>query len=74
MADAFRELEPARSFEILEPGIAQLNELLTAAATLSGFELNVFQDGELPLEGRSGLGNMVNRYGQVLGLLANDRF
>ncbi|MCM3873401.1 MAG: hypothetical protein ND895_22190 [Pyrinomonadaceae bacterium] len=74
VADAFRELDPARSFEILEPGIAQLNELLTAAATLSGFEVNVFQDGELPLEGRSGLGNMVTRYGQVLGLLATKDF
>jgi hypothetical protein len=74
VADAFRELDPARSFEILEPGIAQLNELLTAAATLNGFEVNVFQDGELPLEGRSGLGNMVARYGQALGLLATRDF
>jgi hypothetical protein len=74
VADAFRELEPARSFEILEPGIVQLNELLTAAATLSGFEVNVFQDGELPLEGRSGLGNMVTRYGHVLGLMATSDF
>jgi len=74
VADAFRDLEPARSFEILEPGIVQLNELLTAAATLSGFEVNVFQDGELPLEGRNGLSNMVTRYGHVLGLLATTDF
>jgi len=74
VAEAFRELEPARSFEILEPGIVQLNELLTAAATLSGFEVNVFQDGELPLEGRNGLSNMVSRYGRVLGLLATNDF
>jgi hypothetical protein len=74
VAEAFRDLEPARSFEILEPGIAQLNELLTAAATLSGFEVNVFQDGELPLEGRNGLSNMVTRYGHVLGLLATTDF
>jgi hypothetical protein len=74
VADAFRDLEPAASFEILEPGIAQLNELLTAAATLSGFEINVFQDGELPLEGRNGLSNMVTRYGHVLGLLATSDF
>ncbi|MCM3900237.1 MAG: hypothetical protein ND866_00870, partial [Pyrinomonadaceae bacterium] len=74
VAEAFRDLEPARSFEILEPGIVQLNELLTAAATLSGFEVNVFQDGELPLEGRNGLSNMVTRYGHVLGLLATNDF
>ncbi len=74
VAEAFRELEPARSFEILEPGIVQLNELLTAAATLTGFEVNVFQDGELPLEGRNGLSNMVTRYGHALGLLATSDF
>ena len=74
LAEAFRDLEPARSFEILEPGINQLNELLTAAATLSGFEVNVFQEGELPLEGRNGLSNMVARYGHVLGLLATTDF
>jgi hypothetical protein len=72
VAEAFRDLDSARSFEILEPGIAQLNELLTAAATLSGFEVNVFQDGELPLEGRNGLSSMVTRYGSLLGLLANN--
>ena len=74
VAEAFRELEPARSFEILEPGIVQLNELLAAAATLSGFEVNVFQDGELPLVGGNGLSSMVTRYGQVLGLLATSDF
>jgi hypothetical protein len=74
VAEAFRDLEPARSFEILEPGIVQLNELLTAAATLSGFEVNVFQEGELPLEGRNGLSNMVTRYGHMLGLLATTDF
>ena len=74
VADAFRELDPARSFEILAPGILQLNELSTAASTLSGFEVNVFQDGELPLDGRNGLSNMVNRYGQLLGRLAKNDF
>ncbi|MGH9969716.1 MAG: hypothetical protein ACREBG_18250 [Pyrinomonadaceae bacterium] len=74
VAEAFKDLEPARGFEVLEPGIAQLNELLSAAATLSGFEVNVFQDGELPLEGRNGLSNMVSRYGAVLGVLATMDF
>jgi hypothetical protein len=74
VADAFRDLEPATSFEILEPGIVQLNELMTAAATLSGFEVNLFQEGELPIEGRNGLSNMVARYGQVLGRLATSDF
>ena len=70
VAEAFRELDPSRSFEVLEPGILQLNELLSAASVLSGFEVNVFKDGELPLENRSNLSGMVTRYGQTLGRLA----
>lgn len=74
VADAFAALEPARSFEVLDPGIAQLNELLAAAALLSGFEVNIFKDGELPLEGGSGLSSMVARYGQELAALAKIDF
>jgi hypothetical protein len=47
----------------------QLNELLSAAAVLSGFELNVFRDGEMPLQGGNRLGDMVRRYGQEIGRL-----
>jgi hypothetical protein len=74
VAEAFRPLDVTRSFEVLEPGILQLNELLSAAATLSGFETNVFSDGELPLHVRSGLSNMVVRYGQALSALARSDF
>jgi ATP-dependent protease HslVU (ClpYQ) peptidase subunit len=74
VADAFRDLDLARSFEILAPGILQLNELSAAASTLSGFEVNVFQEGELPLDGRNGLSNMVTRYGQLIGRLAKNDF
>lgn len=74
VADAFAPLDPKRSFEVLEPGIAQLNELLTAAQVLNGFEVDVFRDGELPLQGGSDLGNMVARYGQELAALAKVDF
>lgn len=74
VAHAFATLDPARSFQILEPGIMQLNELLSAAAVLNGFEVNVFKDGELPLQGGSGLGSMVNRYAQELAVLAKSDF
>ncbi|MFN2531397.1 MAG: hypothetical protein ABR555_08880 [Pyrinomonadaceae bacterium] len=74
VAHAFAALDSARSFEILDPGVSQLNELLTAAATLSGFEVNVFRDGELPLQGGSRLNNLVSRYGQELALLAKTDF
>jgi hypothetical protein len=74
IADAFASLDPARSFEVLDPGIAQLNELLSAAAVLSGFEVNIFKDGELLLGGGSGLSEMVSRYGQELATLAKADF
>jgi hypothetical protein len=74
IANAFASLDPARSFEVLDAGIAQLNELLSAAALLSGFEVNIFKDGELLLGGGSGLGEMVSRYGQQLATLAKTDF
>lgn len=74
LAVAFKDLDASRSFEILEPVVLQLNELLSAAATLSGFEISVFKDGELPLEGRSGLTSVVNSYGNVLSQLAQSDF
>jgi len=72
VAHAFAAVDPARSFEVLDPGISQLNELLAAAAVLNGFETNVFRDGELPLQGGSGLTSMVNRYGQEIAFLARN--
>ncbi len=74
VAAAFKDLGPSQGFEVLEPVVIQLNELLSAAATLSGFEINMFRDGELPLEGRNRLSNMVMRYGVVLGQLAASDF
>lgn len=71
VARAFAAVDPARSFEILDPGISQLNELLAAAAVLNGFEINVFRDGEMSLQGGSGLTSMVQRFGQELGALAD---
>lgn len=74
VANAFAAVDAARSFEVLEPGINQLNELLAAAAVLSGFEVSMFRDGEMSLQGGNGLTNMVNRYGQALALLARSDF
>jgi hypothetical protein len=70
VARAFATVDPARSFEVLDPGISQLNELLSAAAVLSGFEISMFRDGEMSLQAGGGLTNMVQRFGQELGELA----
>jgi hypothetical protein len=74
VARGFTALDTARSFQVLEPGILQLNELLSAAAVLNGFEVNIFSEGELPMQPSSGLGNMVNRYAQEISLLAKTDF
>lgn len=74
VADAFSEVAVDRSFEIIEPGIMQLNELLSAAATLSGFEVSVFRDGEMPLQSGNGLTAMVARFGQRLGTLSTKDY
>jgi hypothetical protein len=75
VAEIFATIDPKRSFEVLEPGIAQLNELLAAAQVLSGFEVDVFRDGEMPLQGGgSELGMIVMRYGQQLASLAKVDF
>ena len=71
---AYASVDPKRSFDVLEPGIAQLNELLSAAQVLNGFEVEVYRDGELPLRGGSELGAMVARYGQQLASLAKIDF
>jgi hypothetical protein len=74
VARAFAALDPARSFEVLEPGINQLNELFPAAALLSGFDVNIFKEGELPLQEGSRLSGMVNQYAQELANLAKSDF
>jgi hypothetical protein len=74
VAEVFAALDPKRSFEVLEPGIAHLNELLAAAQVLNGFEVEVFRDGELPLQGGSQLARVVSRYGQELASLAKLDF
>ncbi len=74
VAHAFAAIEPARSFEVLDPGIGQLNELISAAALLNGFEVNMFRDGELPLQSGNGLTNTVSQYGEELALLAKTDF
>jgi len=75
VARAFSTVDAARSFEIIEPGISQLNELLSAAAVLSGFELNLFREGEMTVsQGGSRLTTTIGRYGQELAALAKSDF
>lgn len=70
VAHAFATIDPARSFDVLDPAISQINELLSAAIVLNGFEVNMFRDGEMALQGPGGLSGMLNRFGEELGFLA----
>jgi hypothetical protein len=74
VAQAYEAFDPSRSFEALEPGINQINELLSAAALLNGFEINIFRDGELPLQGGGSLSSIVVRFGAELASLAKIDF
>jgi hypothetical protein len=74
VANAFSALGSNKAFDVLEPGITQLNEMLAAAAVLSGFEVGVFRDGEMPLQGGTGLADTVRRYSQQIGALSTVDF
>ncbi len=47
LAAAYASFEPGQSFEMVESGIARLNELLDNAAAIEGFGQESFKDGEL---------------------------
>jgi len=48
--------------------------LLSAAAVLNGFEVDIFKEGELSLRTDNDLVSMVARYGQELAALAKIDF
>ena len=74
VAHALGAIEPQQSIDLLASGINKLNELLSAAALLNGFEVHIFKRAEMLLPGNSKLGAMVIRYGQELGILAKSDF
>ena len=74
VAGAYATLDAKKSFEILDGGIAQLNELLAAATVLNGFEVDIFKDNELSLRNDSSLVGMVASYGRQLASLAKVDF
>ena len=74
VADAYATLDAKKSFEIMDAGITQLNELLQAATILNGFEVDIFKEGELSLKANDDLVGMVSRYGAQLSALAKVDF
>ena len=74
VADAYATVDPKRSFEIIDAGIAEVNELLNAATVLNGFEVDIFRDGELSSRSDSDLVRMVARFGSQIAALAKVDF
>jgi hypothetical protein len=74
VADAYGAVDPKRSFEIIDAGIAEINELLNAATVLNGFEVEIFRDGELSSRSDSDLVRMVARFGSQIAALAKVDF
>lgn len=74
VADAYAAVDPKRSFEIIDAGIAEVNELLSAATVLNGFEVEIFREGELSSRSDSDLVRMVARFGSQIAALAKVDF
>jgi hypothetical protein len=74
LAQAYLSFDSDRSFEIMNQIIEQLNELMTAAAALDGFENNYLKNGEWMPAGGSALNNMVVTCNQQIAALARADF
>ncbi len=72
LARAFARLDFDQGIALMQNVIAQVNELIGAAAVLDGFENRYLQDGEWLRRGNTGLSNLVNNMDQQLGLLASQ--
>jgi hypothetical protein len=74
IARAYAQFEPERGFDILEPIVAQYNEMSEAAVPLNGFGQQFFQDGELLMQNGNVLANIGNQLANVMGALAASDF
>lgn len=71
LSSAFERFDSARGLEILEPLIAQFNELCNAGLTLNGFGQECFRDGELMMHNGNNLGNIASQL--IASLAASSR-
>jgi len=76
VARTYVGLEPARSFDIVEPVVDHLNRLLAAAAVVDGFEFTgYFKDGELmQVQRQSPLISVVLQCADDMAMLARADF
>ena len=75
LARSYAPIEPARSFDIIEPIVEQLNLLLSALVSIDGFESwQQFKDGELIATGSSVIANTTMQCARDLALLSRADF
>ena len=74
LAAAYAPFEPGESFEMVESGIARLNELLDNAAAIEGFGQESFKDGELRPQYGYVWSEMVSLCANALASLAPSDF
>jgi len=70
LARIYSSLDLDRSFEIVQPLVVKMNELVAAAAVLDGFDQRYTKDGEWLITGPNSLGNVINNLEQTLSVLA----
>lgn len=62
--------EPQQAEAMLQPFIAQVNQLVAAAVVLDGFDSHYLQEGEWSAQNFYGVNTLVNTLDQILGVLA----
>jgi len=69
------QVDPGKSFDIIERNIDRFNQLIAAAAILEGFDIHhYFDEGELLLSSGNQLANMLNQHLDRLSFLARIDF
>ena len=74
VANAYAQLDPDASFEVVEGTVGRLDGLLDAAEVLDGFGQDSFREGELRPQGGYIWNDLINQCAQTLALLARADF
>jgi hypothetical protein len=74
VASAYAPLDAEASFTMVEAAVAQLNELVDAAAVVNGFGQDSFKDGELKLQGGYPWSELIGQCAGTLAALAPSDF
>ncbi len=76
LAGGYAEVDPARSFELLETAVSRINELMDAAASLDGFfPVSAARDNEMMMvEGVGPFSEILRQHADALTLLLTADF